>query len=112
MQLSEEFSRNLGNSVDKSLETVFTKDMARTQSPKTEEVAVSHFFVYCPCGSHEVVQASDAGFSATTITVAACQPCRDSQGAISYEMRKSYGIEAYVHQDVALQHQDGLVVFA
>ncbi len=71
---------------------------------------MSHFSVSCPCGSGHAVEASDAGFSAVTITVAACTECSAS-GIISREMRKSYGISAYVHTP-AVSHKDGLVVFS
>jgi hypothetical protein len=82
-----------------------------TTSPTTrKETSVSRFSVTCPCGSGLVVEASDAGFSATTITVAACPTCRES-GIVAREMRKSYGIEAYVSIP-SMQHRDGLVVFA
>ena len=71
---------------------------------------MSSFSVTCPCGSCHTVEASDAGFSATTITVAACPTCRNS-GIVSREMRKSYGVEHYVSAP-SVQHRDGLVVFA
>ena len=66
---------------------------------------MTHFSVTCPCGSGHTVEASDAGFSATTVTVAACQICRTA-GIVSREMRKSYGVEHYVSVP-SLQHSNG-----
>jgi hypothetical protein len=82
-----------------------------TANPNPErEAIVSNFSVTCPCGSGHVVEASDAGFSAVTITVAACGSCREA-GIVSREMRKSYGVSAYVSTP-AVRHADGLVAFA
>ena len=71
-----------------------TRDMAATTINQKGESTMTHFSVTCPCGSGHTVEASDAGFSATTVTVAACQICRTA-GIVSREMRKSYGVEHY-----------------
>jgi hypothetical protein len=73
---------------------------------------MSTFLVTCPCGSGHTVEARDAGFTACTITVQACSDCRSASGAVSYETRKSYGVEHYVPSASALMHRDGLVTFA
>lgn len=66
------------------------------------------FSIVCPCcGS--VVTASDAGFSATTVTVAAC-PTQAAAGIASTTMRKSAAYAAATPVTV-LAHRDGLVSF-
>lgn len=71
---------------------------------------MSEFFVSCPCGCNEAVKASDTGFAATTVKVAACTKWA-ANGITSSVMRKSWAYAAAV-QPTAVQHRDGLVVFA
>jgi len=74
-----------------------------------KEATMATFSVTCPCGSGHVVTASDAGFSATTITVDGCSVCRQS-GIVSREMRKSWGLANEVSSSVLVPN-DGLVAF-
>ena len=67
------------------------------------------FSIFCPhCGTQ--VEAVDAGFATTTVTVTACDALR-SQGVVSYELPKSKALEAEVPA-YSLRHSTGLVVFA
>lgn len=68
------------------------------------------FAVSCPCGCGETVDAADAGFSATTVEVAACT-ARRSAGIASVTLRKSAAYSLAVPA-AAMRHRDGLVVFA
>lgn len=66
------------------------------------------FSINCPhCG--QVVEARDAGFSATTVTVAPCDEYR-AGGISSWECRKSVAFEAAVPEPV-YRHRDGFVTF-
>ena len=48
----------------------------------------------CPCGCREIVEATDFGFSATTVTVDACSSARVNDPAVvSSEVRKSRVME-------------------
>lgn len=71
---------------------------------------VGTFEVRCGCGCGEAVKAHDAGFSATTVEVAACSS-RRAAGVVSVTMRKSAAFAAAVPA-TALVHRDGLVTFA
>jgi hypothetical protein len=68
------------------------------------------FQINCTCGCGQVVEASDAGFEATTVEVAACDSLR-KEGMVSRTIRKSLAYEATVPATV-LRHREGLVVFA
>lgn len=73
-----------------------------------EEAIMATFTVLCPCcGS--AVSASDAGFSATTVEIAAC-PTGQAAGIVSRTMRKSAAYAAAAPVTV-LAHRDGLVSF-
>lgn len=92
------------------METVFTKDMAETTNSTDREVTMSKFFVSCPCGCDEAVEATDAGFAATTVKVAACSKWA-ANGITSSVMRKSWAYASAI-AETTVQHRDGLVVFA
>lgn len=66
------------------------------------------FSIHCPCCG-QVVEARDAGFTATTVTVVACDRQRTA-GVHSWECRKSVAYEAIVPEPV-LRHRDGFVTF-
>lgn len=51
------------------------------------------FTIACPCGCGQRVEAADAGFAATTVTVAACDRQR-AAGIASTTMRKSVAYAA------------------
>lgn len=77
---------------------------------KGAEMAATSFFVSCPCGCGEHVAASDAGFAATTVKVAACSKWA-ANGIRSSVLRKSWAYSNAVPV-TGVQHVDGLVVFA
>lgn len=66
------------------------------------------FSIVCSCCG-TVVSASDTGFTATTVSVAAC-PTQRAAGIVAVTMRKgaAYGAAAPVTE---LRHSDGLVSF-
>lgn len=86
---------------------------ATTTNPRVtgrEEAIMATFAVSCPCcGS--AVEASDAGFTATSVEIAAC-PTRRAAGVVSVTMRKSAAYAAAVPASAGTFHRDGLVVFA
>lgn len=82
--------------------------MAPTAHHHDQEVAV--FYVYCPCGCAEAVKATDAGFAATTVKVAACTKWA-ANGIVTSTVRKSWAYAHAVADTAAVQHVDGLVVF-
>lgn len=85
-------------------------DMADTTTPNpTEEVAVSAFSIACPCKCGAVVTASDAGFTATTVSVEAC-PAIQARGIVSTTIRKSEAYSLAVPTTV-VSHRDGQVAF-
>lgn len=66
------------------------------------------FSIRCPhCG--QVVEARDAGFAATSVTVAPCDGYR-AEGISSWEIRKSAAYAAAVPAET-LRHKDGFVTF-
>jgi len=73
-------------------------------------MSLSHFSISCPCRCGEVVEAGDAGFSATTVTVEACTKVR-AMGIVSTTIRKSEAYSLAVPTTV-VSHRDGLVGFA
>lgn len=64
------------------------------------------FSISCPCCGTALV-ATDAGFSATTVEIAAC-PSQRANGTVSFTVRKSS--LAYV-ADGTIAHRGGLVAF-
>lgn len=74
---------------------------------------MSHAFsVLCPQCHNAVAEATDAGFSATTVDVKCCASCR-KQGYLSYTLRKTaaYRLADQLDATPVLRHRDGLVVF-
>lgn len=67
---------------------------------------MSKFFVSCPCGCGEAVEASDAGFSATTVRVNCCE--RSELARVT--VRKSWAYANAV-PTTGVAHRDGSVVF-
>lgn len=66
------------------------------------------FSIFCPCCG-QVVEALDKGFSATTVTVTACDRQR-SAGVVSWETRKSVAFAVIVPEPV-YRHRNGFVTF-
>lgn len=66
------------------------------------------FTINCLCGCGETVVALDEGFSAVTVTVAACGR-RAAQGIASFEVRKSVAYAAALPASTGMQHRNGLV---
>ena len=71
---------------------------------------MSRFAISCPCKCGAVVEASDAGFTATTVSVEAC-PAILARGIVSTTIRKSEAYSLAV-PTTGLRHRDGMVVFA
>lgn len=67
------------------------------------------FTITCTCGCGEAVKATDAGFTACTVTVAACSR-RRSEGVASVEIRKSAAYAA-ARPTETVRHSTGLVTF-
>lgn len=67
------------------------------------------FLVSCPCCSAPV-EASDLGFSDTTVSVAPC-PTQAAAGVVSTRMRKSAAYAAALPAPGDLRHHEGLVTF-
>jgi len=89
--------------------------MAATTNSSPErgerEVAMSATFnMICTCGCEQVVEASDAGFAATTVEVEACDSLRKEWGMASQTIRKSAAYAAAVPAASGLRRRDGLVV--
>jgi hypothetical protein len=68
------------------------------------------FFVTCPCGCEATCEATSAGFSATTVEVAAC-PTYIERGVSSVTLRKSAAYASAVPA-VFARPRFGLVEFA
>lgn len=87
-----------------------------TTTPNTDrEVAVSTFSISCPCQCGAVVEARDAGFSATTVEIDTCEAWRAVSGGyhapMAIEVRKSVAYSQAVPTTV-ISHRDGLVSFS
>jgi len=78
-------------------------------APTTAPIATT-FTIFCGCGCGETVEASSAGFAATTCEVAACTARREA-GMVSFTVRKSAAFAAAV-PTTTVAHRDGLVCFA
>jgi hypothetical protein len=68
------------------------------------------FTIFCTCGCGEAVEASDAGFAATSVEVEACPTLR-AAGVVSSTIRKSAAYAAAVPASAGWSHKDGLVTF-
>lgn len=70
--------------------------------------------IVCPCECGQVVKASDAGFSATTVQVLPCAAVTAKDPAAAfYSIRKSEGMRlASLAMAPAFRAPGGLVVFA
>lgn len=66
------------------------------------------FSISCTCCGQQV-EARDAGFTATTVEVVACDRQR-AAGIVSWTMRKSAAYAAVVPAEV-LRHKSGFVTF-
>lgn len=72
----------------------------------------STFQVTCPCGCGDIVTARDAGFSATTVDIVACNTLIE-RGFVLVTIRKSRAIElAAPNAHAPVRHRDGLVVLS
>lgn len=67
------------------------------------------FRINCPCCG-QTVEATDTGFAATSVLVAACDTLR-SRGVSSYLLRKSEAFALEVVGEDILVHKSGLVAF-
>lgn len=64
------------------------------------------FSIFCPCCG-QVVEARDAGFTATAVEVVACT-AQQAVGVVTWTMRKSAAYAAVVPAET-LRHTTGLV---
>jgi len=76
---------------------------------ETTMVSPITFTAICSCCGEEV-EATDAGFTATSVTIAACSRLR-AAGIVSSTCRKTDGYAMAKPQPGALRHSDGLVSF-
>lgn len=87
---------------------------AATIPAPTQEVAVSTFSISCPCQCGQIVEARDAGFTATTVEIDTCQKWQSVSGGIlaplAVEIRKSLAY-SLTKPAATLTHCDGLVAF-
>jgi hypothetical protein len=68
------------------------------------------FTINCTCGCGQAVEASDAGFSATSCEVEACPTLR-AAGVVSTTIRKSAAYAAALPVSTGWAHRTGLVTF-
>jgi len=76
--------------------------------PDPKEAAM---LVTCPLCVTETAKAKPFTFEATTVEVVPCETCRRRFAVLTVEIRKSRALELTV-PETAVQHRDGLVVFA
>lgn len=88
-----------------------TQDVTTTTTKAKEASMTNTFTVTCPCGCGEPVTATDAGFSATTVTVAACSKWA-ANGITTSKVRKSWAFSHEVTSARPVSHVSGLVVFS
>jgi hypothetical protein len=86
-----------------------------TNSPQSKEASMSQpitFSVLCPQCSEAVAEATDLGFTATTVDIKCCSTCRKA-GYLAYTVRKTaaYRLADKLDRSEGLRHRDGLVVF-